>query len=137
MNAAVEVSADGSRLTVKLPLTVRKRGGRKVVIAPHGAIIKSPRPRVDNTLVKAIARAYRWQRMLEEGAHASMRDLAAAEHISPTYISRLLRLTLLDPQIVEAVLDRRHPEAATQELLFQPLPDVWWSQQQIVCATGA
>ena len=107
MSAAVEISADGSRLTVRVPMTIRKRGGRKVVVAPQGAVINPPRQRVDSTLVKAIARAYRWQRLLEEGAYASMRDLAAAEAISPTYISRLLRLTLLAPEIVEAVLDGR------------------------------
>ena len=101
-------------------------------MAPQGAIINSPRQRVDSTLVKAIARAYRWQRMLEEGAYASMRDLAAAEKISPTYISRLLRLTLLAPEIVEAVLGRQHRSA--QEVFFQPLPIEW---QQQLCSFRA
>ena len=99
-------------------------------MAQHGAIIKPAAARFDSTLVKAIARAYRWQRLLEEGTYASMRDLAAAEAISPTYISRLLRLTLLAPEIVEAVLDGRKPETVTQELLFQPLPDEWHRQQR-------
>ena len=130
MSAVAEISADGTRLTVKLPLTVRKRGGRKIVVAPQGAVIDTPGPRVDSTLVKAIARAYRWQSMLEEGTYSSMRDLAVAEAISPTYISRLLRLTLLAPDIVEAVLNGRKPETVTQELLFQPLPDEWHRQQR-------
>ena len=125
-----EISADGTRLTVRVPMKIRKRGGRKVVMAPQGTVINSPRPRVDSTLVKAIARAYRWQRMLEQGTYSSLRDLAAAEKISPTYISRLLRLTLLAPEIVEAVLDGRKPETVTQELLFQPLPDEWHRQQR-------
>jgi hypothetical protein len=60
--------------------------------------------RADSTLVKAVARAYRWQRLLE-GTYASMRDLAAAEIISPTYVSRLLRLALLAPDVVEAITD--------------------------------
>ena len=64
-----------------------------------------------------------------EGTYASMRDLAAAEAISPTYISRLLRLTLLAPEIVEAILDGCKPETVTQEVLFQPLPDEWHRQQ--------
>ena len=68
--------------------------------------------------------------MLEQGAYSSLRDLAAAEDISATYISRLLRLTLLAPEIVEAVLDGRKPETVTQELLFQPLPDEWHRQQR-------
>jgi hypothetical protein len=115
MTGAAELSADGTRLTVRLPLAIRRRGGRKAVVAPQGAVINPPRPWVDSTLVKAITRAYRWQRMLEEGTYASMRDLAAAEKISPTYISRLLRLTLLSPDIVEAVLDGAvHPRSCTR-----------------------
>jgi hypothetical protein len=120
MTGSAEISADGSRLTVRLPLAIRKRGGRKAVVAPQGAVVNPPRPRVDSTLVKAIARAYRWQRMLEEGTYASMRDLAAAEKISPTYISRLIRLTLLAPRLVEAALDGT---------LLGPVSEHWFSQQ--------
>jgi hypothetical protein len=68
--------------------------------------------------------------MLEQGTYSSLRDLAAAEHISPTYVSRLLRLTLLSPEIVEAILDGRKYGTVTQELLFQPLPDEWHRQQR-------
>jgi hypothetical protein len=92
--------------------------------------INPPRPRVDSTLVKAIARAYRWQRLLEEGTYASMRDMAAAEKISPTYISRLLRLTLLSPKIVEAVLDGREIAGFTQHLLQKPISYNWDLQRQ-------
>jgi hypothetical protein len=129
MSVAVEISADGTMLTVRLPLTVRKRGGRKVVMAPQGVVISSPRPRVDSTLVKAIARTYRWQWMLEEGTFSSLRDLATAEQISPTYVSRLLRLTLLSPALVEIILEGRQPATMTTRDLFQPLPKLWDAQQ--------
>jgi hypothetical protein len=129
MSPTTEMSADGSRLTVRIPMHIRKRGGRKVVIAPRGNVINPPSPRVDSALVKAIARAYRWQRLLEEGAYASMRDLAAAEKISPSYISRLLRLTLLAPHIVEAVLDARPSGAIIAQDLLQPLPALWYAQR--------
>jgi hypothetical protein len=135
MIGAAEISTDGSRLTVRLPLAIRRRGGRKAVVAPHGAAVNMPRPRVDSTLVKAIARAYRWQRMLEAGTYASMRDLAAAEKISPTYISRLLRLTLLAPEIVEAVLDGQQTLGPAQYLLLQPVSDEWQSQRPTMKAT--
>lgn len=134
MTATATISTDGSRLTVRLPLAIRRRGGRKAIVAPQGTAIHPPRPQVDSTLVKAIARAYRWQRLLEEGAYASMRDLAAAEKISPTYISRLLRLTLLSPEIVEAVLDGRHTVVPAQDLL-QSFPDGWESQKLTMNAT--
>jgi hypothetical protein len=135
MTGAATISSDGSRLTVRLPLALRKRCGRKVVVAPQGAVINMPRRRVDSTLIKAIARAHRWQRMLEEGTYASMRDLAAAEKISPTYISRLLRLTLLAPDIVEAVLDGHEIVVPPQHLLLQPISNEWQSQRPTLKVT--
>lgn len=118
MSTAAEICADGATLTVYLPMKIRRRGGRKVVMAPDGNTPVPARPRIDSTLVKTIARAYRWQRLLEEGTYASMRDLAAAEKISPAYVSRLLRLTLLRPAVVEAVLDGK---------LQGPVSELWLS----------
>ena len=99
------------------------------MIAPNGAVINTPRPQVDSTLVKAIARAFRWQRLLEEGTYATMRDLAAAEKISPSYVSRLLRLTLLSPDIVEAVMDAREFGSSAQDLVSWQIPDEWRQQR--------
>jgi hypothetical protein len=97
------VSADGETITVHIPLTFRKRGGRKLVVMPDGAEW-APRPRVDNAMVKALARAFRWRRMLDTGVHATLEDLAWAKGVAPSYVSRILRLTLLAPEIVEAIL---------------------------------
>jgi len=128
MSTAVEVSADGSRLIVHLPLAMRKRGGRKIVVAPEGTHVHFPRRRPDSALIKAIARAYRWQRLLEEGAYSSLREIAAAERISPSYISRLLKLTLLKPAIIEAALDGAlAPEITSQ--LVQKEPSLLWQEQ--------
>ena len=102
------VSADGETITVHIPLTFRKRGGRKLVVTPDGAEW-APRPRVDNAMVKALARAFRWRKMLDEGVHATLEDLARAKGVHATYVSRVLRLTLLAPEIVEAILDGRQP----------------------------
>ena len=89
-------------------MTFNKRGGRKLVVTPDGAEW-APRPRVDNAMVKALARAFRWRKMLDEGVHATLDDLARAKGVSATYVSRILRLTLLAPEIVEAILDGRQP----------------------------
>jgi hypothetical protein len=75
------VSADGETITVHIPLTFRKRGGRKRVVTPDGAEW-APRPRVDNAMVKALARAFRWRRMLDEGAHATIEELAKSKGIA-------------------------------------------------------
>ena len=107
------VSADGETITVHIPITFRKRGGRKLVVTPDGAEW-APRPRVDNAMVKALARAFRWRKMLDDGVHATLEDLARAKGVHATYVSRVLRLTLLAPEIVEAILDGRQPTWRTR-----------------------
>ena len=91
-----------------IPLTFRRRGGRKLVVTPDGAPW-APRPRVDNAIVKALARAFRWRKMLDDGAHPTLEDLARANGVNSTYVSRLLRLTMLAPDVVgaQAILDGR------------------------------
>jgi hypothetical protein len=69
--------------------------------------------RQDITPIKAVARAFRWRRMLESGRFGTINELAAAEKINSSYVSRVLRLTPLPPDIVEAVLDARQAEGMT------------------------
>jgi hypothetical protein len=92
--------ADGETI---IPMTFGKRGGRKLV-TPDGAEW-APRPRVYNAMVKALARAFRWRRMLDTGVHSMLDDLARAKGVHATYVSSILRLTLLATEIVEAILD--------------------------------
>jgi hypothetical protein len=118
MNSGAKFSPDERTVTVWVPLAFRKRGGRKRVVAPNGtdAPLLGPPGQV-STLVKAIARAHRWQRMLESGNYASIAELAAAEKINPSYLARVLRLTLLSPNMVEAILDGRSHQATPLEPL--------------------
>ena len=102
-------------------------GGRKLVITPDGETHR-PRPRVDSALVKAIARAHRWQRMLESGECGSITELAAAEQIDRSYLCRVLRLTLLAPKIIEAIMDGRQPEEVTLPALMKPFSIDWEKQ---------
>jgi hypothetical protein len=121
------VSADGETITVHIPLTFRKRGGRKLVVTPDGAEW-APRPRVDNAMVKAIARAFRWRKMLDTGVHGTIEDLAAAKRLPPSYVSSILRLTLLAPEIVEAILDGRQPVELQLDDMLVGFP-LEWSRQ--------
>ena len=86
-------------------LSIRRRGGRKLVLAPDGTNVTTApvRRHIDNAMVKAIARAFRWREMLENGTHATIAEIAAAEKINETYVGRVLRLTLLAPDIVETI----------------------------------
>jgi hypothetical protein len=129
MRAGDATTDHGRTLTVRVPLTLRKRGGRKQVVMPEGACWGQPRPRVDNTMVKAIARAHRWKRLMESGRFASVTELAEAEKINQSYLCRVLRLTLLAPDIVEAILDGRQPAALQMDALLKPMPLEWAAQR--------
>ena len=115
-------------ITVKVPLTIRRRGGRKAILAPDGSEAWSPGPRVDPALVKALARAFRWRRLLENGSYSTIKELAAAEKINASYLCRVLRLTLLAPDVVEAILDGRQTDGVTLPGLMEGVA-VGWGQQ--------
>lgn len=124
-----------TNVTVMVPLTIRRRGGRKQIIGPDGAAIRNDgqaegvaATRGDPALVKALARAFRWRRMLEDGRHSSIRELAAAEGVDRAYIGRVLNLTLLAPDLVEAILNGREPTGATLPGLMEP-PSTEWAGQ--------
>lgn len=112
-------------VTLHVPFRIVKRGGRKEMQLPDG--VKQPR-RTDNTLVKAMARAFRWKRMLESAEFATIAELAERERIAPSYMTRVLRLTLLAPDIVEAILDGKQGPEVTQARLLEPFPVEWSSQ---------
>jgi len=117
--------------TVRIPMQIRKRGGRKLILAPDGGgpIWAAPKPRVDNTIIKAVARAFRWRKLIETGVHASIEEVAAAEKINASYVGRVLRLTLLAPEIIEAIMEGRQPAGMTMAGLLTGFPVVWAEQR--------
>lgn len=123
------LSKDGRTIMVRIPITLRRQGGRKQVVTPAGATpwIPTP-PRIDNTLVKAMVRAHRWRDMLESGNYATVRDLAKAEAINESYLGRVLRLTLLAPKIIEAILEGKQPATLELDDLMQLFPIEWDKQ---------
>jgi hypothetical protein len=125
----VTVGMDGETITVHIPMTFKKRGGRKRVVTPDGAEW-APRPRVDNAMVKALARAFRWRRMLDEGTFGTLEDLARAKGVHATYASRVLRLTLLAPELVEAMLDGRQSAELQLDDVLTGFPLEWAGQRK-------
>lgn len=113
-------------MTIHVPFRVVKRGGRKEMQLPEGAA-QARKP--DNTLIKALARAFRWKRMLETGEFASISELAEREGIAFTYMARVLRLSLLAPDIVEAILDGRQGPEVTLAHVMDTLSIVWSDQR--------
>jgi hypothetical protein len=121
---------DARTITVRIPISIRRRGGRKLVLAPDGTSDTSARHcrRIDNAMIKAIARAFRWREMLENGMHATIAEIADAEKINESYVGRILRLTLLAPDIIESILDGRQLAALTLAVLMKPFPVEWERQ---------
>ena len=115
--------------TLTVPFTIRKRGGRKLVITPDGvAAAPAPRARVDSALLKALARGFRWRKLLETGDFATIEEISDAENINPSYVSRVLRMTLLAPEIVEATMAGRQPPGLTMAKAMLPFPREWQRQ---------
>ncbi|SCY93894.1 hypothetical protein [Paracoccus tibetensis] len=114
-------------MTLHVPFRVVKRGGRKEIHLP----VDAPQSRrSDSSLVKALGRAFRWKRMLDAGEFATIGELAEHEHIAHSYMTRVLRLTLLAPDIVEAILDGRQRSELTLPRLLKPLPAEWGAQRR-------
>ena len=112
-------------VTLHVPFRLVKRGGRKELQLPPGVPV---RRQTDDTLIKALGRAFRWKRMLEAGEFATIAELAEREGIAFTYMARVLRLTLLAPDIVEAIVEGRHGPDVTLARVLEPFP-VEWDQQ--------
>jgi hypothetical protein len=122
-------------VTVSVPLTIRRRGGRKQIIGPDGAVARQGEcgagvvpVRGDPALIKALARGFRWRRMLEEGRYASISEMAKAEGVERGYVGALLRLTLLPPAMVEAIAAGRQPEGVTLPGLLEGMPVGWGAE---------
>jgi len=120
--------ANMGTISVHVPFSIRKYGGRKQVVIPAGIPADAQRSHVDSTLVKALARAFRWKRMLESGEFATVKKLAEHEKLGFSYMTRVLRLSLLSPDIVEAILEGRQPTEMKLAGLLEPFP-IGWDEQ--------
>ncbi len=114
---------------IHVPFRIVKRGGRKEMQMPDR--VRRERT-LNNTLVKALARAFRWKRMLESGDVATIADLARREGIAAAYLTRTMRLAHLAPDLIQSILDGHQPRSLTLEILREPLPEVWDEQRHLL-----
>lgn len=127
-------TAEGPRIHV--PLNIKKRSGRKQIVVHDTPETQAPEAKIEsgtayrNAMVVAFARAFRWKRMLDEGKYCSIAEMGEALGINRFYLARLLRLALLSPDIVEAVVDGREPDGMSIEQLRRPMPLLWDEQRQ-------
>lgn len=129
--STMQLSEDQQTILIHIPVTFRRKGGRKMVIVPEGKEIPMREAKtIDDAMLKAIARAHRWSRMLEEGKADSITDLAKKEKFAKTYVSRLLRLITLAPDITESILFGRHPKHLMLADILKPFPIEWKAQRE-------
>jgi len=119
-------------VTIHVPFRIVKRGGRREMILPPNA---QTRRQADDSLIKALARAFRWKRMLESGEFSTITELAQRERIAAPFLTRTMRLAQLAPDLVEAILDGRQPRGLTLEALREPLPSDWSVQRDNLMGT--
>ncbi|MBF0341072.1 MAG: hypothetical protein HQL95_08950 [Magnetococcales bacterium] len=125
-----ELSRDGKTIIVSIPMQMRRRGGRTMIIAPDGLEVSPPSSPRDGALLKHVVKAHHWLRQLERGRFGSVRELAETENLDISYVSKILNLTLLAPDIVESILDGRQPDVLTWQELKHPFPMLWSEQRK-------
>ena len=115
-------------LTIRIPMRLQRRGGRKLIMTPEGAEMPARKPSRDETLIKALVRAHRWRRRIESRQAKSITNLAEQEGVTDAYVCRLLPLTCLAPDIVEAILDGRQPKGLRLAEMLGNGPLAWDEQ---------
>jgi hypothetical protein len=124
------VGLEVDALTIRIPMRLQRRGGRKLIMTPEGSAAPARRPSREETLVKALVRAHRWRRKIESGRAKSITDLAEQEGVTTAYVCRLLPLTCLAPDIVEAILDGRQPKGLRLTEMLGNGPPAWEEQRR-------
>jgi hypothetical protein len=125
VRAALELDT----LTIRIPMRLQRRGGRKLIMTPEGAAAPARKPSRDETLVKGLVRAHRWRRRIESGQARSVTDLAEQEGVAVACVCRLLPLTCLAPDMVETILDGRQPKGLRLAELLGNGPLAWEEQR--------
>ena len=124
------MSPEINTVILHIPMTFRRRGGRKLVITPDGVAPVVPAA-VDDTMVKLLVKAHRWRRRIESGKAKSITDLAGQETVTATYVTRILALTCLAPDITMAILDGRQPRGLSMNAMVKDVPEAWDEQRTL------
>lgn len=126
----VQSNHDGT-ITVHIPITFKKHGGRKYIISPHTLPEEYQPPKESDSIMKAVAQAFLWKGMIERGEVISVADLAIKLNMNESYTGRVLRLTLLAPDIIDAILAGRQPKHLTLRDFLKPVPHDWNEQRAL------
>lgn len=126
----IHMAADEETIRIRIPMKLKKRAGRKEIVLPQGVTGKVP---TQDALVRAVARGFYWQSLLESGDVKSIGGLASRFHVDHSYVARTLRLACLAPDIVEAIVQGEEPEGLTLGRLMKGLSIGWDEQRAELC----
>ncbi len=127
-NSTVHREEDGS-ITISIPIRIRKYSGRQQVILPQNIVFNDFKEKQDLTVLQtALARGRQWQKMLESGKFKNLREIATAENVDPGYVSRMMNMNLLCPEIVRRILDDDIEADFAFNEIYRDIP-VRWDEQ--------
>jgi hypothetical protein len=126
------VRREGEVVVIDIPMTFRRRSGRKEIVLPSGAITSAVPPKPPSPLALAVARALQWQEMIESGEAPSISDLARRLKLDTSFVARTIRLAALAPDIIGAILDGQEPDGLSLQLLRRDVPLLWDEQHRQV-----
>ncbi len=134
MASTVEItpSEDNQRITIFIPMTLKRKGRKRQIVAPEGSNVNPDRDEaLDATLFSALARAHYWNNLLKSGECESITEIVELENFDSTpYVSRILRLTTLAPDIQEAIVQGKQPPSLSLADLMSPFPIEWGEQRE-------
>lgn len=119
-------------LCIHVPLTIRRRGGRRLIILPEEAANAPhmPQHHFDDTLMNGIAKAWRWQALYERGQYPSLDAFAEKHGLNKSYAARVMRLNLLAPDIRLRIMTGKQPRGLKLADLMNPFPPLWEKQRK-------
>lgn len=109
---------------------IKKKSGRSWIITPDGSAPVFEEVKVDNTILKALAKAHLWQRELKRGKYSTIQDLARKKDIAPTYVRRIISMCYLSPKIQEIIINGRQPKHLKLQDIIIDVPISWEEQEK-------
>jgi len=131
-SAALQLENTDTHVIVNIPMQMKRRGGRRQIVVPDTLMTEEEsKPAYHESMVLAIVRAHRWQELLESGKYSTLTEIAQKAGVNPSYAARIYRLTLLAPDIIEAILEGREPDGFTMRKLAGRIPMYWEDQRRL------
>lgn len=126
----ISLVEDAGGVSVRIPMKMKKRGGRKEITVSASLDALVEETCYGNPFAVALARAHCWLDMLDSGEYHSIRQMADSLGLCQTYVMRLLRFTLLAPDIIQSILDGNEPDGFSQNKLVGAIPADWNEQRR-------